>query len=301
MTENSDKPAKSNIQVDLGAKAEMKLGLEARIPEKSAGRLVDALTDLLRPISESRGLKADQIRLQREDVAIKIALKARDRLRIENEEIKAVPPKILVPLLEASSNESADDDAMHERWANLLASAATRANVEPRYIGILREIHGRQATILERIGRNRADDFKRPIAQLQDSPALLDPALVRQQMRRMQKTQPILLDAGAIYAEILEWIDRPGCAVVDVLVHIDENSWSLDATDRFTDFEHELDLEILCSLGLLRRHSEIFSFPRNTEVQIVYYHMTELGVQFFLACNNLAPEESTPNESEHSA
>lgn len=279
----------------------MKLGLEARIPEKSAGRLVDALTDLLRPISETRGLKADQIRLQREDVAIKIALKARERLRIENEEIKAIPPKILVPLLEASSNEGVDDDSMHERWANLLASAATRANVEPRYIGILREIHGRQATILERIGRNREGEFKRPIAQLLDSPALLDPALVRQQMRRMQQMQPLLLDADAIYEEVLEWIDRPGCAAVDVLVHIDESSWSLDATDRFTDFEHELDLEILCSLGLLRRNSEIFSFPRNTEVQIIYYHMTELGVQFFLTCNNLAPEENLQDEPDHSS
>jgi hypothetical protein len=36
---------------------------------------VDALTDIIRPFSERRGLKGDQIRLQREEVLVEVARK----------------------------------------------------------------------------------------------------------------------------------------------------------------------------------------------------------------------------------
>jgi hypothetical protein len=57
-------------------------------------------------------LKADQIRLQREDVLIEIAKKAKERLAIEKQPIKPIPNKILVPLLEAASNEDIDDTCL---------------------------------------------------------------------------------------------------------------------------------------------------------------------------------------------
>src|SRR5262245_14313611 len=127
------------------------VNVSTTIPSKSSGRLMDALTDIIRPFSEARGLKADRIRLQREDVLIEIAKKARARLVIEKEPIKPIPNKILVPLLEAASNEDIKDDYMVEMWTKLLVSAAKDMGVQPRYVGIMRELGGRQAQILHRL------------------------------------------------------------------------------------------------------------------------------------------------------
>jgi hypothetical protein len=74
MDERRGKPP---VSVEVGLKAGLEV--KAEIPEKSVGRLVDSLTDLIRPFTEARGLRADQIRLQREDILIEIAKKARLR------------------------------------------------------------------------------------------------------------------------------------------------------------------------------------------------------------------------------
>ena len=100
------------------------VSVKTTVPARSSGRLLDALTDMIRPFTERRGLKADQIRLQREEVLIRIAERALERLRLENAPIKPIPSKGLVPLLEKASLESLGDKVMIELWANLLASAA---------------------------------------------------------------------------------------------------------------------------------------------------------------------------------
>ncbi|HKF96322.1 MAG TPA: hypothetical protein VKB96_17365 [Gammaproteobacteria bacterium] len=86
----SDKDFKSPLNIDVGAKDEAKFEVKAEVPATSAGRFVDAVTDVFRPFSERRGLRADQIRLQREDVLIEIAKKARQRLELEQQPI--TPP-----------------------------------------------------------------------------------------------------------------------------------------------------------------------------------------------------------------
>lgn len=42
-----------NVDIGIGAKAEVK----TEIPSESSGRLLDTLTDIIRPFSERRGLK----------------------------------------------------------------------------------------------------------------------------------------------------------------------------------------------------------------------------------------------------
>src|SRR4051812_36499349 len=113
---------KTSINVDFGASA--KAELKAEVPASSMGRLVDALTDAIRPFTEARGLKADQIRLQREEVLIEVARRARKRLQIEGITPQPITTKTLVPLLEKASLEEPDDEEMIERWAQLLAIEA---------------------------------------------------------------------------------------------------------------------------------------------------------------------------------
>ena len=130
----------------------IKANIQARIPSKAAGRLTDALTDIIRPWSEGRDLRADQIRLQREEVLLRIVKTAKKRIEIEKKPIRSIPNKTLVPFLEKASLENARDRTMIDMWTNLLASAATSEQPNaPRYVSILSEINGKQARLLNRI------------------------------------------------------------------------------------------------------------------------------------------------------
>ena len=141
MEEREGKPA---ISVEVGLKAGLEV--KAEIPEKSVGRLVDSLTDIIRPFTETRGLRADQIRLQREDILIEIAKKARARAELERISVKPIPIKMLVPFLEKASAEDMDTE-MHDRWAALLLSASN-------------EFHSRHLTFLDILGRLSSAEIK---------------------------------------------------------------------------------------------------------------------------------------------
>lgn len=67
---------------------------------------------------------------------------------------RPVPPKLLFPLLEKGSCEDINDEVMIRRWADLLASASLGLEVQPRLVGILGELTGKQALLLERIACN---------------------------------------------------------------------------------------------------------------------------------------------------
>jgi len=164
------KNKKSPINVDLAARAEAKLDIRAEVPSTSVGRLVDAFTDIIRPFSEGRGLKADLIRVQREEVATAIARLAQERIAIEQQKIGPVPTKLLLPLLEKGSCEDINDEVMIRRWADLLASASLGLQVQPRLVGVLGELTGNQALLLERIAYNHKQSVNWPYGSFADSP-----------------------------------------------------------------------------------------------------------------------------------
>jgi hypothetical protein len=138
---------KAPFSVQIGAKAELK----ATIPAPSMGRLVDALTDAIRPFTEPRGLKADLIRLQREEVAIQIAHLAAQRARIENIKLNPPPTKFLIPFLEKASLE-VDDADLHLRWAALLLSASTSYEASHvAFIDFLSRLSADELKLLEEV------------------------------------------------------------------------------------------------------------------------------------------------------
>src|SRR6266568_2106054 len=94
---------KQPLSVDIALKAS--LTVKGEIPQKSVGRVVDALTDIIRPFTEHRGLQGDRIRLQREEIAIDIARKTIERAKLEGVKLNPVPTKMLVPFLEKASLE----------------------------------------------------------------------------------------------------------------------------------------------------------------------------------------------------
>jgi hypothetical protein len=127
------------------------MAISGKIPEKPLGRLVDTLTDIISPFSEARALKADHIRIQREETAIKIAKLARERAVVDGR-INSVPLKFIVPFLEKASLEDPDDEDMINLWANLLASSSRGFDAPMyRFVNVLAELDPIHARILKLI------------------------------------------------------------------------------------------------------------------------------------------------------
>jgi hypothetical protein len=72
-----------------------------------------------------------------------------------------------------------------------------------------------------------------------------------------------------------------------VIVNIGKDTWSLTTDELvFSEIEDAFDLEVLASLGLCRRVNEYFRSKFGHEIHVVYYHVSELGVRFFVACKD---------------
>lgn len=277
------------INVDLGAKAEAKLTVETRVPEKTSGRFVDAITDILSPFSEGRGLKGDQIRLQREDVAYKIALMARDRILLEAEEYKFIPTKILVPLLEAASLEEPDDITMHDLWANLLASAAGSEVSQPRFIGVLKELNPTQAKLLQSISFKGPlnleswEECERKFIRLQNVETELDWAIFSYNIRASINKPDA--DCDTIFKDVLNEFKYAGALLWHFQIRF-ENENQEKYFDRGQTIS-PLDLDVLQSLGLIQKFNGLInSNDQNSWVHIEYYIVTSLAHGFLWECTD---------------
>jgi hypothetical protein len=173
MSKNQKDRSNSGVRIDVGASVEAKL--TAEVPPTAMGRLVDAVTDSFRPFSERRGLRADQIRLQREDVLIEIAKKARERLAIEGGATAPIPNKFLIPFLEKASLEDPESELCNF-WANLLVQASKA--FDPKlavYIDILSRIGPKDAKLLRDIcfASNYKDGTSWPLGHFVDNEAVI--------------------------------------------------------------------------------------------------------------------------------
>ncbi len=161
-----DNRSKVDLDLGLSARASLEAKVSTEIPPQSTGRFVDAVTDLFRPFAERQGLKADLIRLQREDVLIEIAKKVHHRLKIENATPSPVPTKFLIPFLEKASLED-KDGYLIDRWADLLTSSSMHPeSAHPRFVQILSELGGAEARLLRDIALFKADNVKEVEPQL---------------------------------------------------------------------------------------------------------------------------------------
>jgi len=282
---------------DFRMKSPLTVSVKTTVPAKSSGRLLDALTDIIRPFTEKRGLKADQIRLQREEVLIEIAGRALNRLRLENAPIKPIPSKGFVPLLEKASLESLGDKVMIELWANLLASAALgNQSSLPRYVTILSEINGRQAHLLQRIMLRGDESYVRDAELLLDNLWSADQASLLLRLRQ-DHTSP---DMNEIWATIADHLNADGVALETIIFNQGTDQWDNRPAERkghsqMSFDRHKLDLDILESLNLIKdmtfKNMEFLGF----EISVFFYTVTPLAVHMFAACNRdlMKPRLST--------
>jgi hypothetical protein len=271
-----------NFDVGIGAKAEIK----AEIPTSSAGRFVDALTDVFRPFSEKRGLKADQIRLQREDVLIEIARKARERLAIENRAPQPLPNKFLVPFLEAASLEDLGDIKLTDMWANLLANTSQNpASKTPVFINILKELTSEEALLFEYIFTHYESKGRKDSSHLhfEDAKYSISPLSVLLFTRRKlfgskPETWP---------TKILRHFDGPGSHVHFITIAKGQEPPLTDVA-HFYDKKRpvrefsELSFDLLVRAALLSKiEMEELRVSSEFAIDLGAYVATEIGIEFF--------------------
>jgi len=276
------------FSVDIAARAEAKFELKGEVPSNSLGRLVDALTDAIRPFTERRGLKADQIRLQRAEVAIEIARLARKKIEQEHTEPKPVSNKILVPLIELSSNEDLKDRLMIDKWADLLASASTKEEVPPIFVQILAQIDGRQARALSKVMLNEYEQWNRPMSIFFDYYEVEPQGVGRWLLRKIEKLR--FKNRVEAYSYLVDWFNRPGCYLYDIDEDVSRKVDSHEIASQLgVWYETGLEgqLEICCALGIMKLE-EIdlrLKFSNKTNpIHVAYYHLTRLGTEFLECC-----------------
>jgi len=275
----------------------VKLALKTTIPSKSSGRLLDALTDIIRPFTERRGLKADILHLQREEMAYRVAVLAARRIQLENRPITPVPLKALVPLLEHASLEDAGDTTMIEMWANLLASAAMGVqNNVPRYVSILSEINGRQARIIQNIMTKGG----KPKGRLHGELLLDDLWSIDQAGVMLKLQQEVSKATPAKIAKVIEkHVNFYGVALADIIIGKAEDQWDFNR-GLFPLDNNRVDIDTLESLNLLKDATFKNVLFQEYDVSVFFYRVTPLCIDMFAACNPdlIARRDSPTREGE---
>jgi hypothetical protein len=131
----------------------LQTALAKKGPEEIAKSAESFLHVLLgEPLKEVGGILKDRISSRRHANLISIVRKAQERLADAGISPKAVPLKIIHPLLEYASLE--EESGMQERWAALLASAADSmetGQVLPAFPEILKQLSKREALFLNAV------------------------------------------------------------------------------------------------------------------------------------------------------
>jgi hypothetical protein len=299
----SGEEAGSRVDVDIGlsAQASFEAKVSTEIPAQSMGRFVDAITDVFRPFTERRGLKADLIRLQREDVLIEIAKKAFCRLEIENAVPSPMPNKILIPFLEKASLED-KDGFLIDRWADLLASSAMHPeSAHPRFVQILSELGGAEAKLLRDIALFKADNVREMKPQLDRYTFSGLPDNYRRIFAsiRLVNDDP-KLRCAELACKLMCLIAGPGSSVTDINVLGKLEKTAELAREHYSGWfdgspgqhpanfrvgNNKFYVDLLCSLHLLNHYSVEAQRPEFDRIEVSYVTVTPLGLEFLRRCD----------------
>jgi hypothetical protein len=111
-------------------------------------KIADIVHKLAGPMADEIGsLMADKIKVYRVANWVKVVEKTRKILANAKLPPNAVPPRLFLPILEASSVEG--DESLQELWAGLLATASEKADaLSPSFIEALRQLTPAEARTL---------------------------------------------------------------------------------------------------------------------------------------------------------
>ena len=173
-------------------------------------------TGALEPVREATGWLGDTIRYRREAHLAKVLMKAAERVKASGLPAHAVRDKVLRAVVEDGSME--DDEEMQERWATLLANAATdnENKIKLVYPKILAELEPKEAMLLDRLWEKTPNPDEEPFEtvgyettnDLVDVPELHN--LVRLAVLRWVRTMPATWDSISDSEATLQGVQLTG-------------------------------------------------------------------------------------------
>jgi hypothetical protein len=115
----------------------------------SVALLMGLINKLAGPMAEETGaLFGDKVRDYRMRNCINTFIKTERLLREAGIEVKAVPPRLFLPILEGCSVE--DSEQLQDMWAGLLASASQQTDeLSPSFIETLKQLTPQEAKQLQ--------------------------------------------------------------------------------------------------------------------------------------------------------
>lgn len=102
-------------------------------------------------IVDAVGLLGDRLKFYRLERWHRLAASTEKRLLESGVEVRPVPPKVAIPLIEHATLE--DDDNLQDMWAELLATAMTdgEQDIEKKFVSVLAELSLEDAMVLRRL------------------------------------------------------------------------------------------------------------------------------------------------------
>ena len=123
----------------------------AKATALAISKFSDLINKLAGPLAEEFGLMlGDKVRVYRVKNWIKTVEKTERLLREARLSAHAVPPRLLLPIMEASSVE--DNETLQDMWAGLLATASQDTDaVSPSFVETLKQLTPDEARYLHRL------------------------------------------------------------------------------------------------------------------------------------------------------
>ncbi len=253
-----------------------------------------AITGFVGPSANELGeFFADKVRFLRWKSSVKIIEKAKNISEDTGGINKTPDLKFFVPWMEAASLEDENSDLLHEMWANLLVSSA-RSNQESAnavlFIDILKKMTREHAEIFQQFfvevkpcGRNYSesphnDNLDSFYSYLED---FLNP-------NGVVSGEIPYKEWGPHFEEyVLEFFSTSGNLLHNY--NITGTLWHSSYSNQyFNDHDQQLALlEALKVLGLIYEvgHGTKPVFGKYS-LSFLYYHLTNLGVDFFTSCGS---------------
>lgn len=260
------------------------ININLDVPKSASGRLIDALTDAIRPFTERRGLKADMIRLQREEVALDIALRAKRRLELLGGPERVPSTKFLVNFFEKASTE--ESEGLADWWANLLARSCTSEEADlPIFADLLGKLDPVTAQYFYKFmvaPRESAAPYDSDVP-LDFNPSGLPPGRAADYKAASPREMAELVHAQ---------FDVPGVMIENLDLTIfggnEQEGWEIDGSRKWSSDVY-VPMAILVSMNLVRQEKLSFKL-KEYEIFVSYWYATEFGGMFWNAVNGFSSE-----------
>lgn len=310
--------AKAIAKVEASVKASYhrKKTTTETIPPDVTRAKAGAWLDAISPITEWAGLKGDALRYRRLQLRIQQEA-ALDRLaslirrKIKSKEIESpLPPKILVPALEAASLEDPTSPLI-EWWANLFVAGATGSSIRPYHVDLMKVIGIEEARCLDEIWSKFATRAEYLSGEYEAGPNTCHRLIAEVELELVK-----LGDDALSYDQFLNKIME-----LLYLLHKRLEPDELPFTFTISQSESEgndrhrlsfsfgsdlletapVPLEVCLALNLLKKFKRVFSLPSNIsritpreiepEIAIEVFYPSALGVEFLNVCHPLGANE----------